>query len=197
MSAKRQLYGAIKWALNVDHVQFDRLFALVLLAFVGGLLAVTSQYSDTGQLFPLVIGVPTFLMLVGLLAMQMSSRVEALASRYASSDLFDIEVMDEIEGEPSTGGGTERSLEAERLAVLEISLWTLAFFGVVVLIGFLPGTLVFLIAYYRLQADQSIPRTLLYSLLMWLFVIVIFEIVLGTPFYTGVLGVEVPLPLPE
>ena len=193
MSAKEKFRGIVGALLSVDHDRFDRLFALLLLAFIGVLLADTFQYSDDGQLFPLVIGVPTLLLLVGLLAVQLSSRLNEAASRYASSELFEVdEVVDELEEDDTDA--EQRTLQEERVDVILISLWTLALFGVVLLIGFLPGTLVFLLGYYRLQADQSWIRTVAFSLAMWLFVIVIFEVVLNTPFYTGVLGVELPLP---
>ncbi len=195
MSVKEQLRGAVDTVFSIDHEQFDRAFALLLLAFIGVLLADTSNYSDSGQLFPLVIGVPTALLLVLLLITQVSPRVRQFASKYAGADLFEVDdVMDEFEEDATSGISEERSLQSERLDVLVICLWTLAFFGTIVLIGFLPGTLVFLLAYYRIQADQSIPRTLLFSLLMWAFVILIFDVVLNTPFYTGVFGIELPLP---
>lgn len=197
MSVKTQLRGVYETLLSIDHRHFDRLFALLLLAFIGIMLVDTSEYSDDGQLFPLVIGIPTFLLLVLLLALQVSSRLNALATRYTASDLFEVDdVMDELdedvdEGSVQTG---HDSLQEERTNVILISLWTLALFGIIVLVGFLPGTLIFLLVYYRFQADQSWLYTLAYSLIMWLFVIVIFEVVLGTPFYTGVLDVELPLP---
>jgi hypothetical protein len=195
MSVKEQLSGAVDTVLSIDHEQFDRVFALLLLAFIGVLLADTPNYSSTGQLFPLVIGVPTALLLVLLLVTLVSPRMRQLASTYAGADLFEVDdAMDEFEEEATSETSEERSLQSERLDVLVICLWTLAFFGTIALIGFLPGTLVFLLAYYRIQADQSIPRTVLFSLLMWAFVILIFGLVLNTPFYTGVFGIEVPLP---
>lgn len=194
MSVREQLRDALDAVLSVNHKQFDRIFALLFLAFIGVLLVDTSQYSTTGQLFPLVIGVPTFLLLVFLLVTLVSPRANRLASKYAGAELFEVdEVVDEFE-EAAGGKTEERTQQEERFDVLVICLWTLAFFGVILLIGFLPGTLVFLLAYYRIQADQSVPRTILYSLLMWAFVIVIFVFVLNTPFYTGVFGVELPLP---
>lgn len=194
MSVRDQLRGALDAVLSISHEQFDRIFALLFLAFVGVLLVDTPQYSSTGQLFPLVIGVPTLLLLGFLLITQVSTRVDRLASKYAGAELFEVdEVVDEFE-DAATTTTEQRTRQEERFDVLVICLWTLAFFGVILLIGFLPGTLVFLIAYYRIQADQSVPRTLLFSLLMWLFVIVIFDVVLNTPFYTGVFDVQLPLP---
>lgn len=188
--SRGQWRHGIDRVLGADHDHFDRAFTVLLLLALGTLLAVTPQYRDDSQLFPFVIGIPTFAMLVVLLVLQLSPGLRELVGRYTITDVFDLsEVSSEV-----GGGRIERPLPDERRSVLAISLWTLALFGVILLVGFLPGTLVFLLAYYRRQAEQPWSRTVLYSLVMWAFVIVIFEMVLNTPFYTGVLEVELPLP---
>lgn len=195
MKAKQRLHGIYDDVLDVDHVHFDRAFTVLLLLFIGTLLASTPQYRDDSQLFPLVIGIPTFLLLLFLLVVQVSTRFNRKIERYATSNLFDLdEVVSDMDRSVAGGGATRRSLPEKRKNVLSISLWTLALFGIILLVGFLPGTLIFLLAFYRFHAGQNWFRTLAYSLVMWLFVVVIFEIVLNTPFYTGLLGVELPLP---
>lgn len=195
MTIKRRLRGYYATAVELDHDHFDRVFTLFLLLVIGTMLALTPGYRDDSQLFPLVIGVPTFVLLGFLLAVQLSPRLRTIVSGYASSDLFDLdEVVSDIDDTPGVGGMVRRTLAEERRAVLIISIWTLGLFGIVYLVGFLPGTLIFMLAFYRIQADQPWIKVVLYSLVMWAFVLVIFEIVLNTPFYTGVFDVELPLP---
>lgn len=195
MTVRQRLQRLSAAVLTIDHRHFDRAFTVLLLAVIGVLLADTLQYRSDSQLFPLVIGVPTFLLLAFLLAVQLVPRLRRLVERYAAADVFDLDdVVSDLDDAPESGGQVERPLSQERRSVIAVSLWTLALFVVVVLVGFLPGTLAFLLVYYRYQADQSWARTVLYSGLMWGFVIVIFEIVLNTPFYTGVFEVELPLP---
>lgn len=195
MKVKQRLLGFYDAVLDVDHVHFDRAFTVLLVLFIGTLLASTPQYRDESQLFPLVIGIPTFLLLVFLLAVQVSPRLNQTIDRYATSDLFDLDdVVSDMDRSVAGGGATQRSLPEERESVASISLWTLALFGIILLVGFLPGTLIFLLTFYRFHAGQNPVRTLIYSGVMWAFIVVIFEIVLNTPFYTGVLGVELPLP---
>lgn len=187
--------GVIEAVLAIDHDQFDRAFTVALLIFVGTLLAVTPQYREESQLFPLVIGVPTFALLCFLLSVQLSPRLRSLVSGYASSDLFDLDaVASDVEQARVEGGRVQRTLAEERTSVVAISVWTAGLFGLVGLVGFLPGTMLFMLLFYRIQADQSWLRTVLYSTVMWAFIVIIFEVVLNTPFYTGVLGVELPLP---
>lgn len=186
----RQRLGRASELLEVDHEHYDRAFTVLLLLIIGTMLAVTPQYRDDSQLFPVVIGIPTAGFLVFLLAIQLSPRLQALVAEYTITDVFDLEqVAADIDG-----GRIHRPLDEERKSVMLISLWTLSLFAIVWLVGFLPGTLVFLLAYYRFHVDQRWSRTLLYSAIMWAFIIVIFEIVLNTPFYTGVFEVELPLP---
>lgn len=175
----------------------DRAFALLLLAFVGTVLLLTPRYSAEGQIFPLVIGVPTLLLLLLLLVIESSSRIDALASRYTSSDLFQLgDLPGEGEESPFARGGVGagKSRGEARRDVLVFSLWIVALFGVTLLVGLLPGTLLFLLAYYRFYSGRGWSRTLLYSLVTWLFIVVVFDVVLNTPFYTGLFDVQLPLP---
>lgn len=193
--SRSRLREAADATLRVDHEHFDLVFTLFWLLVIGTMLALTPGYREDSQLFPLVIGVPTFGLLVFLLAVQLSPRLRSAVTGYASAELFDLDsVVSDVEGARSMGGRVQRTLAEERRSVVAIALWTLLLFGLVGLIGFLLGTLAFMLAFYRVQADQPWSRAALYSLVMWGFIIVIFEVVLNTPFYTGVLDIELPLP---
>lgn len=195
MSLGERLGGVARTLLEIDHEQFDRVFTLSVLVVIGTMLVLTPGYREDSQLFPYVIGIPTFGLLLFLLAIQFSSRLRSTVSGYASADLFDLDsVVSGVQGAGMEGGRVERTLVEERRSVVAIVLWTLLLFGLVWLVGFLPGTLVFMLVFYRVQADQPWSRAVIYSAVMWLFIVVIFEVALNTPFYTGILDVEVPLP---
>lgn len=194
MTLRRRLAAVYDAALSADHEHFDRAFTILLLAIIGVLLVDTVQYRPDSQLFPLVIGVPTFGLLAFLLAMQFSPKLQSFAERHAATDVFNLdEVVSDFE-ETGGGGRIHRPLPEERLSVVSISAWTLALFLTIILVGFLPGILVFMLAFYRVHADQSWTRTVLFSVVTWAFIVLIFEMVLNTPFYTGVFEIEVPLP---
>lgn len=194
MSPTRRLARLWDRVTAIDHRQFDRGFAVLVLLFVGVVLVRTPAYSARSQIFPLVIGVPTFLLLVALLAIQLSPRAQALIRAYTVTELFDTDALTERQAAEDAEASAEerRSLPAERTDVLRISVWIAVLLGVVYLVGLMAGSLAFLLVYYRVYARASLPRVLAYSVLVWLFLYVIFELLLGAPLYTGVFEVELP-----
>lgn len=192
-----RLPGAVERLLAVDRRRIDAAFTLVLLAFVGTLLVQTSGYGPQTRLVPLVIGVPVFAMLAVLLATQASARFAAVAGRYAAGSLFE-DFSDRAEefdlGDAGAEAGADASADA-RMELLAVLAWVAVLFALVVVVGFLVGAFAYLVAFYRLRARQGWVRAVGYSVLVWLFAVVVFKAVLDTPLYEGLLGVEVPLPL--
>lgn len=190
------LAGAVAALLAVDRTRLDAAFTLLLLAFVGTLLVMTSGYGPQTRLVPLVIGVPVFAMLAALLATQLSPRLAAVAGRYAAGSLFEdfsdhAEEFDLRDAGARTDDGPDAAARTELLSVL---VWVSVLFGLVVVTGFVVGTFAYLVAFYRLRAGQDWVRTVGYAGLVWLLGVVVFKAVLNTPLYEGLLGVDVPLP---
>lgn len=182
--------GRLNRALTINGEHFDRFFALVQFLFFGVLLAMTPQYGSDSRLFPLVIGVPTFLLFGVLLLTQFSSRFADLVGSLATSDMFGFE--DQF-GEQRAGEPAAETRLARRRRLAKISLWMLALFGLVFLVGFLPATVLFLVGFYRFYAECGWVRSIGYTVVFTVFVVLIFDVVMGTPFYQGVLGIEIPL----
>lgn len=183
------LSNIVGWIMQVRSDRYDLLFTLSLLVGVGAFLALTPQYSEDGQLFPLVIGIPTFVLLLGLVIILASPRAKKLAEGFAASDLFDMGDVDD----PETNIEQSTDLVEQRQRVIVISTWVIILSAMIWVIGFLAGTLVFMIAFYRLQAEQDIRHTLLYSLLTWIVIVVVFVFALNVPFYPGLLDITIPL----
>lgn len=195
---ENRLPDPVRRLFNVKRSYVDAAFTLVLLAFVGTLLVQTVDYGSQTRLVPLVIGVPIFAMLAFLLVIQLSPRVATVAGRYAAGDLFgDVsEQMDELKrgrgGDANDAIGTNLD---NRLELLVVVVWVLVLFALVGLVGFIAGTFVYLVAFYRLRAGQDWLHTVLYAVVVWLFAVVAFKAILNTPLYEGLLGIEVPLPV--
>lgn len=184
--------GYIERILTIESEYFDRIFAAMLFLFFGVLLAMTPQYGPDSRLFPLVIGIPSFLLFGVLLLIQFSSRFAELVGQFATSDLFAFEEQFAEDKERETKD-TEDSLLARRKRLVKITLWMVALFALVLLVGFLPATVVFLLGFYRLYADCGWRRSIGYTIVFTVLVIVIFNVVMGTQFYQGVLDIEVPI----
>lgn len=182
--------GYVERVLTINSEYFDRFFAAIQFLFFGVLLAMTPQYGPDSRLFPLVIGVPAFLLFGVLLLTQFSSRFADLIGSLATSDMF---AFEEQFGEDRDGWTEEDTLLARRKRLVKITLWMLALFGLVLLVGFLPATVVFLLGFYRLYAECGWSRSIGYTLVFTVLVILIFDVVMGTPFYQGILGIEIPI----
>lgn len=164
---------------------------MLLIFFVVGWQVVTSrQFRPDGRLFVIVIGVPTLLLTVLLMASAFSARVHALFDRL-SSDLIEIDDVSEMVGEDeSTDEVTARS------HVLRISVWIAVVTLLVALFGILPSILVFLIAFYLVETDLGPVRSVGYAGAIWVGILVVFVELLNTRFYRGIFDIMSYLPYP-
>ena len=197
MSGAR-LPSVLKRVLSIEMTRLDASFTLLLLAFVGSLLVMTLEYGRQTRLVPLVIGVPTFVMLGVLLAMQLSPRLASYADRYAAGGLFEdfADQIDEIERDDVVASNEEKTdTFASRVELVRVLGWVVVLFILVVVVGFLLGSFVYLVGFYRLRARQDWVRTVVYSVVVWVFAVVVFKAVLNTPLYEGLLGIDIPLPV--
>ena len=198
-----QLRSIADRVIDLGEEWYDRAFTLVLLAFFTALLVMTLDYGSQTRLVPLVIGVPTLGLILVLLALQLSSRLAAYSRRVSSSALFDMgDQMEEFGAESERGTlaatpkeETDTDPHDARIELLAVMTWVLVLFAAIVLVGFVVGTFAFLIAFYRVRAGQSWLRTGVYSVVVWVFTVVVFKVVLNTPLYSGIFGIEVPLPI--
>lgn len=182
--------GRLDRVLTLEGDILDRVFAILLFLFFGVLLATTPQYSPDSRLFPIVIGVPTIILLSVLILAQFSERFGALVGRYASSDLFGLD--DRFAGDLADANGEGEPLDARRKRLVILALWMCLLFALVVVIGFIPATVVFLLAFYRVFADVGWPRTIGYTVVFTAIVVFVFDFVMGTRLYEGLLGIRLP-----
>lgn len=176
-SPKNRLADALSGILQVELKWLDRAFTLAALAFVLLLLVISLDYERGSGLFPQVVGVATAVLLLIQLAIQSSGTVLRLIGALSpvNFDLSGIHSMDEeVDVDDRRDYGTT-------------FLWLLGLFAVVLLVGFTYGILVFLLAYYRLEADRGWLTTVVYSLVGWGLVIVVFDWFVRVPFYEGLL----------
>lgn len=114
--------------------------SVIFLAFFAGAIALSTQFSDSGKLFPLAVGV------IGI-ALGIISLVKDI--RGARAVEF-----------PSSA----KHLWLDRLRVVSISLfWVLAYIWLVFLAGMMIGTIFFAIAFLRLVARMRLRSTIVYT----------------------------------
>lgn len=189
--------SALEPILRIDTRHYDRAFTLALILTVLWVIVrtVTADWGTRTKLMPIVVGVPTLLMLLLLLAIQVSPRVAELADRLAADDVLGMgERVDEMQAKTSEGTEEEAaaSMFDSKMDVVTMCFWVLLLFGLVLVIGFTLGIPAYLLAYYRLRADLSWIRAIGLTALIWVFVVVIFIFVLNAPLYPGMLGIRLP-----
>lgn len=188
---------ASKPLLRIDGRKLDLLFTLALTVSVAWIVVrtATADWGSQTKLTPLLVGVPTLLLLFGLAAVQSSSRAAAVAGKLAAGDVLGVdERVQEMQTrtEESVDTSADATTDGGRKAVLVMCFWVLLLFGLVLLIGFTVGIPAYLLTYYRTRADLSWIRSVGLTAFIWAFVVVIFIYVLNAPLYPGVLGVHLP-----
>lgn len=181
--------------LQIDGDRLDLAFTLVLLGFTALIVGLTFQYNQQTQLAPLVVGIPTLLLLLGLVMVQVSTRAARLVNGLTTSDVLGVE--ERVEGVKSESEKTASVETSElpyqsRLDALTVSAWVLLLFVLILSIGFTVGIPVYLLLIYRIRAGLSWGRAVGYTALIWAFIAVIFLYVLNSPLYPGVLEVTIP-----
>lgn len=170
--------------LEVRSTSFDQAFVLLLIVIIGYQLVAARSFSFEGRLFVYVIGVPTFVMAALVLLSNLSPRVAQLMDELSTDVLGMGDQVGDI-----LDGTTDLDPETARLRVLRTSVWILAATLLVALFGFVPSILVFMVAFYLLETDLGLWRSVGYAVAIWIGILIVFEVLLNTRFYGGVFDI--------
>lgn len=165
---------------TVDARNVDLIFTLALLVFVGTLTYLSFGYRFESRVVPQVIGIPTFLMLLMLVAIQVGERIglfdvdDVLAGSVLS---FEVEFT---ESAPEAfEAAADRGTDVSGRSIVAILGWLALLLLVPFLIGIKYGILLFLVGAYRFYANETWIRTGVIAIVIWGFIIVIFEVILN------------------
>lgn len=178
-------------ALEILGWYAGRGFTVLLLVVVGTQLLLAPNYSEDGRLFAIVIGIPTFLLLLVILAIQSSAYVRATAREFGTEDMFG--ASDQMEA-MADSTETDEDTTATRMKVLVVILWIVLLLVSIYMIGFLWAILFFSLAFYRVHTGQSWQVSVLYTLVIWGIISIIFVEILNIRFYRGIIALPHPLP---
>lgn len=166
---------SLGWLVDSNTEDFDRIFTGLLLVFMMGILLKTLAYEPDTQLFPLLIGIPT-IVLIGILALVQASPDYTTGSE-GSELLEEYTSFQQDDSEVATRTKRERTLM--------ISQWVITAFLIMYVIGMSAGSLIFLFIYY--YYSTSLSKAIKYSLVIWLIIVVVFVIILGAHLYEGLI----------
>ncbi|RQG87918.1 hypothetical protein EA462_13730 [Natrarchaeobius halalkaliphilus] len=188
--ANQTIDSASQWIYNNER-KLEIAFVVALLAFFAYAVVTGMDYRRNARLVPTIIAVPTIALLVLVLATLLSSRFAAFAASIASSDMLGIHSKaassDTQKGEsPQSDPFTSERTPASEKRLIMMVLWTGLLLGLVVAIGFSVAILVFAIGFYRIYSGESWYRSVGYAVVLWAFVIVVFQILADIDLYGGI-----------
>lgn len=163
------------------------IFTLLLLLLVLSMVVASFGYRPKARLFPLVIGVPTLLMLVFLAAAEFfprfSKRLEVGIETFFGGRLSEV-----AEG----GNARETSETSGWVRVGTIFGWLVLLFGLVFFAGFYVASPPFLLLFFLVEAKLSWPRALAFTLAISIPIYLIFDLGLNMSIWPGAIPEIIP-----
>jgi hypothetical protein len=178
MASSDPLYSRIFARLaQTDSSHYRSGFYALILCYLALILRESLTYSSDAGLFPLVVGVPLSLLLIGKLLAEIFGSQGDIEGPLAG-------VFAEVaKQEPDVGLDTAARYRRE----VELLGWVMALPTTVWLVGFLPAAVVYVPAFvYRFEKDTL--RAITAGLVTELSLYLLFVQVLSAPVYDGVLG---------
>ncbi len=164
------------------------LFTLAVFVLVLGFLVLSLDYQPRARLVPLIIAVPTLLLTLLQLLIDMVPAVARRFSFLQEYDLFGIDTGRAAEPSEETG-----SSSAVYRRELNFAAWLLLLIALIYFLGYLVAIPLFLILFLRLRSSESWLMTLSITAVTWAFVYVVFIVVMGAPLHEGVVWKAVGL----
>lgn len=188
---------SVTWRiLTLEPKWFDIAFTTVLLAFIGVLIVKGLSIDERAKWVPLVVAVPTFILLAVILLTLISERVSNFTDQYAEESLFGVD-EEKIPGRKDAASADEPASDREKALYRYRKRQIIAFLSVIALLvmvylfGFMASIPIFLVVLYRWWAGQSWLVTLVTTIFVWLFVLVVFYTLLGVRLYKGVFNIDI------
>ncbi len=162
------------------------LFTLGVFVLVLFFLVLSLDYRPRARLVPIIIAVPTLLLTLLQLLIDMIPAVARRLSFFQEYDLFGIDAgrsADPSEKSGSSEGGSSTTIYRREL---NFASWLLLLVALIYFVGYLVAIPVFLVLFLRLRSSESWLMTLSITAVTWTFVYVVFIVVMGAPLHEGV-----------
>lgn len=162
--------------------RFDgkQLFALGLLAFAVVMLYATSRVSEVGRLVPLAVLVPTLVLLVIQLCLDLAPEFVQKHSLLERKDVFGIEKMRQKAGEDAADSEASRGRRE-----LSVFFWVAFIPGLMYLVGSLIALPLFLFVYLKVRSKEGWVLSIGMAAAMFGFLYGVFVAVLNVRLHEG------------
>lgn len=169
--------------LSLDTSYYQRLFALLLLGFVVVVIGLSLTYPRDARLFPLVVAVPTLVVLVAILTLLSVPRFREYAGQFSSSTSFADEAFDEKTDWKSGADGSVETIRANALRTLG---WICYFLAAILLFGHVIGLAIVLTVVFRYYSELPWLRAVGLALVNVAVLAGLFLVVFNARLYPGI-----------
>ena len=156
------------------------LFTLGVFVLVLAFLVLSLDYQPRARLVPLIIAVPTLLLTLLQLLIDMSPAGGRRFSFLQEYDLFGIDA-----GRVAAPSGEGRPAGTVFRRELNFAAWLLLLMALIYFLGYLVTIPLFLVLFLRLRSSESWLMTLSITAATWAFVYVVFIVIMGAPLHEG------------
>ena len=137
-------------------------FTLLLLVFTLIIIFMSLDYDRETRLMPLLIGIPTFLLIVLQILFQFYPNLQRL---------FEIDIFS-----PAGTAKEEKRLREKKGRLLFPVLLVFSYFILLLLLGFLVATPIYLLVFFRWQGKLSWLKCIAAAGLVWLLLYLVFSV---------------------
>ena len=157
------------------------LFTLAVFVLVLVFLVLSLDYRPRARLVPLIIAVPTLLLTLLQLLIDMIPAVGRRFSFLQEYDLFGIDTGRAAES--SAEGGSSGAVFRREI---NFAAWLLLLVALIYFLGYLVTIPLFLVLFLRFRSSEGWLLTLSITAVTWAFVYIVFIVVMGAPLHQGV-----------
>lgn len=179
LTASKQYFDGL---LAVDEKHLQRSFSLLLTAFVVTIISIGLTYGRDARLFPLLVAVPTLVMLLALLSTQTIPPLRAYAERLGSSSTL----SDEMAGDSSWRDDSEISVETARSNAIRTLGWIALLAVSILLFGHVFGLTIALTLVFHYYSELPWIRAVGLAIVNVVFLTGLFLFVFNARLYPGI-----------
>jgi len=159
----------------------ERIFTGLLGVFVLTVVIVSFSYSPEARLIPLLVGIPTLLMIVFIFIAEKFYPKLLRMLNVSMLDLGKVSTKETPSGEP-------RSI---RKGLLVISMWLVGYVILIYLAGFLIATAVLFPLFLKIMAKATWVKAIVMGAVVWGFIYGVFELFMKFELFKGMLFGEI------
>jgi len=175
-------------AFKINTKYFTYFSSSIFLGFISYIIYNSFQYSSETRLVPLLIAIPTFLLIL-------LNFVNTHTNIYKYFSIWEMDSTTEIHSseitDVSSNNNVNNDILTRRSRTLIICGWIILLFLLVAILGFHPTILIFMALFYRFEAGMSWKNSLVYTIVQWTAIVLIFNTLLDIEFYRGFLEINI------